>query len=330
MRKGATLSCQRLRDDFHRKTIHMSHIYLLSPSSAVRDKAALRRGVKRLEAAGHQVEVDANAMNRATRFAGTDAERLAAIKRAAASGADTVMTTRGGYGLSRLLPALPYKAIAKSIDKGTHWVGFSDFTAFSLAVMAKTQRVTWAGPSVVEDFGAPGGVDEITNLCFDDLMTHMSEGTGWRIGKDDPTAFSAQGLTLWGGNLSMIASLVGTPYLPAVTRGALFIEDVAEAPYRIERMLTQLLHAGILANQKVIFLGAFNRFPVSPQDKGYSLKTVIAWLRAHTKARVITGLPFGHVPTKVLLPVGQTVDVAATGREVLVLWPHDHNHAHHH
>lgn len=308
----------------------MSHLYLLSPSSAVRDIPALRRGIKRLEAAGHQVEMDAHTLNRDTRFAGTDNDRLTAIKRAAASGADAVLTTRGGYGLSRLLSALPYKAIAKSIDKGTRWVGFSDFTAFSLAVMAKTNHVTWAGPSVVEDFGAIAGMDEITSLCFDDLLTHMSEGTGWRIGKDDPTEFSAHALTLWGGNLSMLASLIGTPYLPSVQRGALFIEDVAEAPYRIERMLTQLLHAGILRNQKVIFLGAFNRFTASPQDKGYGLKSVVAWLRAHTKARVITGLPFGHVPTKVMLPVGQAVDVAATGREVLVLWPHDHGiHQHH-
>ena len=307
----------------------MSHIYLLSPSSAVLDRASLRRGIKQLEAVGHTVEVDACALDRDTRFAGADADRLAAIKRAANSGADAVLTTRGGYGLSRLLHVLPYKAIEKSIDKGTRWVGFSDFTAFSLAVFAKTGRTSWAGPAVLEDFGAAEGPDDITALCFEDLMANMSEGTGWRIAKDDPTNFSAKGLTLWGGNLSMLCSLVGTPYMPRVERGALFLEDVAEAPYRIERMLTQLLHAGVLAHQKVIFLGAFNRFSKSPQDRGFGIKSVVAWLRANTKAKVLTGLPFGHVRTKVLLPVGQTVDVAAMDREVLVLWPHDHGHAHH-
>ena len=94
----------------------MSHLYLLSPSSAVLDRASLRRGIKQLEAVGHTVEVDPCALDRDTRFAGADADRLAAIKRAANSGADAVMTTRGGYGLSRLLHVLPYKAIEKSID----------------------------------------------------------------------------------------------------------------------------------------------------------------------------------------------------------------------
>ena len=305
----------------------MSHIYILSPSSSVVDKAAYKRGIKRLMAQGHTLEIDECVLSRSTRFAGDDEQRLAAVARAAASGANVVMTTRGGYGISRLLPKLPYKAIAKSIDKGTQWVGFSDFTALSLAVMAKTQRSTWAGPAVIEDFGradADGGVDDITNACFDDVLSGMGEGTGWRIAKDDPTEFGYQDLMLWGGNLSMVCSLVGTPYMPVVNNGVLFLEDVAEPPYRIERMLTQLLHAGVLAQQKVIVLGAFNRFSASVQDKGFGLKSVVAWLRANTKARVLTQLPFGHVPTKVMLPIGTTVDVMVQGKEALVFWAHDH------
>jgi muramoyltetrapeptide carboxypeptidase len=90
----------------------MSHIYIFSPSGAVRDKAAFRRGLKHLRAMGHEVEVDADALTSYQRFAGDDATRLAAIGRAAASGADVAMVTRGGYGLTRLLPALPYAAIA--------------------------------------------------------------------------------------------------------------------------------------------------------------------------------------------------------------------------
>jgi muramoyltetrapeptide carboxypeptidase len=308
----------------------MSHIYILSPSSSVLDKAAYKRGIKRLTAQGHTLEIDPDALSRSTRFAGDDEQRLAAIKRAAASGADVVMTTRGGYGISRLLSKLPYKAIAKSIDKGTQWVGFSDVTALSLSVLAQTGRSTWAGPAVLEDFGradADGGVDDITHACFDDMLSGMSEGTGWRIGKDDPTNFGYQDLTLWGGNLSLVCSLLGTPYLPSITNGALFLEDVAEPPYRVERMLTQLLHAGVLAQQKVIMLGAFNRFSASVQDKGYGMKSVVQWLRANTKARVITQLPFGHVPTKVMLPVGRVVDVMVQGKEALVFWSHDHGAA---
>ena len=309
----------------------MSHIYILSPSSSVLDKAAYKRGIARLMAQGHTLEIDQDVLSRSTRFAGDDVQRLSAIKRAAASGADVVMTTRGGYGISRLLGQLPYKAIAKSIDKGTEWVGFSDMTALSLAVMAQTGRSTWAGPALIEDFGradADGGIDEITLACFDDVISGMAEGTGWRIGKDDPTEFGYQDLTLWGGNLSMVCSMVGTPYLPKVSSGALFLEDVAEPPYRVERMLSQLLHAGVLAQQKVIMLGAFNRFTASSQDKGFAMKTVVQWLRANTKARVLTQLPHGHVSTKVMLPVGKTVDVMVQAKEALVFWSHDHSDTH--
>jgi muramoyltetrapeptide carboxypeptidase len=92
----------------------MAHIYIFSPSSAVRDKAAFRRGIKRLKAQGHEVEVDVSAFDTHMRFAGDDATRITAITRAAASGANVALISRGGYGLSRILPALPYKQIAKS------------------------------------------------------------------------------------------------------------------------------------------------------------------------------------------------------------------------
>lgn len=170
----------------------MSHIYIYSPSSAVRDKAAFRRGVARLIALGHDVETDEDALHSHMRFAGDDETRLAAIARAAASGADIALISRGGYGLTRLLPRLPYKALAKSIVRGTQFVGLSDFTALQLALMAKTDAVTWAGPAVGEDFGAEEGPDEIMEACFDDLASGQGEGSGWRLPSGDVTALSAQ------------------------------------------------------------------------------------------------------------------------------------------
>jgi muramoyltetrapeptide carboxypeptidase len=248
------------------------------------------------------------------------------------------LISRGGYGLTRLLPRLPYKALAKSIERGTHFVGLSDFTALQLALMAKTGAVTWAGPALGEDFGAEAGPDEIMEACFDDLASGQGEGSGWRLPTGDVKALAArasakarsaddEGLvlrvpqgTLWGGNLSVLCSLVGTPYLPAVKGGILFLEDVNEHPYRIERQLTQLLHAGILAQQKAIVLGAFNRFKTVPHDRGFKLQTVVDWLRANTRTPVLTGLPFGHVPTKVLLPVGRKMALMVQGRDALLYW----------
>jgi muramoyltetrapeptide carboxypeptidase len=300
-------------------------IYIFSPSSAVRDRSVVRRGVQRLRAMGHDVELDEAAFAKSMRFAGDDEVRLAGIDRATASGADVAMTTRGGYGLTRLLPQIRYKQVAKAIDRGMHFVGLSDFTAFQNAVLAKTGATTWAGPAVEEDFGVEGEPDEIMQACFQDLVSGQGEGAGWRLPRPEARekAFQTKG-TLWGGNLAMIASLVGTPWMPQVRSGILFLEDIAEHPYRIERMLAQLLYSGVLARQKAILLGQFNNYKLYPHDRGYRFQTVVDWLRSQVKAPVFTGLPFGHVPTKVCLPVGAQVHVAVEGRDAFVLWGHRH------
>jgi muramoyltetrapeptide carboxypeptidase len=317
------------------------HIYIYSPSSAVRDKAAFRRGVKRLKALGHEVEVDDAALSVHQRFAGDDATRLAAISRAAASGADVALIARGGYGLTRILDAIPYKAVAKAIDKGTEFVGCSDFTALQNALLVKTGAVTWSGPAVGEDFGAEGGADDIMEACFDDLVTGQGEGTGWRMpARDADLTFKpVQDAVLWGGNLCVLASLIGTPYFPVVDKGVLFIEDTNEHPYRIERMLDQLKMAGVLARQRAVVFGQFTGIRKVPgYDRGFGLNTVIDRLRASLKVPVLAGLPFGHVQTKVLLPVGAKVSMAAEGRDVFLVWGHrhapahddHHDHDHHH
>ena len=302
----------------------MAHIYVFSPSSAVRDKAAFRRGIKRLQALGHEVEVDAQALASHMRFAGDDATRVAAVARAAASGADIAMISRGGYGLTRILPQLPYKAIARSIEKGTQFVGLSDFTAFNLAVLGKTGAITWQGPALGEDFGSIDAPDDIMQACFDDLVLEQGEGTGWqRPAVDAAVQASVKDGTLWGGNLSVLTSMLGTPYFPQVQKGVLFLEDIGEHPYRIERMLTQLLHAGVMGQQKAIVLGQFTHFKLVPgHDKGFKLSSVFQWLQAQVKIPVLTGLPFGHVPTKVLLPVGARIDLATEGRDALMVWGH--------
>ena len=301
----------------------MSHIYIFSPSSAVRDKAAFKRGVKRLEALGHQVEIDADALTSSMRFAGSDETRLAAISRASASGADIAMISRGGYGLTRLLTQLPYKTIAKAIDKGTQFVGLSDFTAFQLAVYAKTQRITWQGPALGEDFGPEGEPDDIMSACFEDLCLEQGEGTGWRLSKDDISkSVKVNNAVLWGGNLAVLTSMLGTPYFPNIKGGVLFLEDVGEHPYKVERMLTQLFNAGVLSQQKAIVFGQFTNYKLVPHDKGFKMKTVIDRLRTQLKIPILTGLPFGHVPTKVLLPVGAKVDLAVEDRDAFLVWGH--------
>jgi len=311
--------------------VAMAHIYIYSPSGAVRDKAAFKRGVARLQKLGHAVEIDQDALASHTRFAGDDATRLAAIHRAADSGADVAMISRGGYGLTRILPGIQYKRVAKAIAKGTQFVGLSDFTALQNAFLAKTGAITWAGPALGEDFGADQP-DDIMEACFDDMVSGQGEGAGWQLSKACVNANAsrrsgvwAHDAVLWGGNLAVLVSLIGTPYFPHIKKGVLFLEDVGEHPYRVERMLTQLLHAGVLAQQKAIVLGQFSSYKLTPHDKGFKLASVVDWLRSQTKVPVLTDLPFGHVATKLCLPLGQKVDLLVEERDALLLWAHqDH------
>lgn len=310
------------------------HIYIYSPSGAVRDKAAFKRGVKRLGVLGYDVELDPDALSSHQRFAGDDETRLAAIHRAAASGADVALISRGGYGLTRLLTDIRYKVIAKAIERGTQFVGISDFTAFQLAVLATTGAVTWAGPALCEGFGvgeAPDlQPDDIMEDCFQDMTSGQGEGTGWRQNAPITAELGIRNAMVWGGNLSVLVSLLGTPFFPSVKGGILFLEDVGEHPYQIERMLTQLLHAGVLGGQKAIVLGQFTGFTLSSHDKGFKLNTVVAWLQSKLKTPVLTNLPYGHVQTKVLLPVGKFAELAAAGKDVMLVWGHHHNHSDHH
>ena len=121
----------------------------------------------------------------------------------------------------------------------------------------------------------------------------------------------------------MLVSLLGTPHFPApktVRGGILFVEDVNEHPYRVERNLLQLHQAGVLDAQGAVVLGDFGGWRKSPLDRGYTLKGMVAHLRSATRTPVLTGLPFGHVPTKVCLPVGRKATLLVEGRDAFVGW----------
>lgn len=318
----------------------MSSLILYSPSGAVAQAAALQRAAKRLGALGFEVQIDADALAKQQRFAGSDEQRLAALHRVAAAAPSVALASRGGYGLTRLLDGIDWPLLARSVEQGTRWVGLSDLTALQLGLLAQTKAPSWHGPMACGDFGlteAEGGVDEITRDCFVEAMDGSLEAVGFRTeaGFD---GLEARG-TLWGGNLTVLCSLLGTPYFPRIKGGILFLEDIAEHPYRVERMLLQLQQAGVLEAQKAVLLGDFGGWKASPLDRGYNLKTMVQGLRARSQVPLLTGLPFGHVPTKVCLPVGVKTELLVEGRDVLVAWghqdlsghaPHDHGHGAHH
>lgn len=278
-------------------------LYLLSPAGALSEPEALARAVTRLEALGLAVEVDRAAGARWQRFAGRDASRIAAIDRAIASGTEWVMATRGGFGCTRLLPRIDYERMART---GQQWVGHSDWTAVAMASYRMAGMTSWIGPMATFDFGAPEEPDAfMTESFLAALGGHFALAfDGRRIGRG--VLRDGCGL-LWGGNLSLLAALLGTPYFPAIAGGILFLEETGEAPYRIERMLWQLLQAGVLARQQAILIGDIDGYRLSPHDAGYDLDAALRWIARQCPAPLVTGLPYGHGRRKATLPFGRPV-----------------------
>jgi muramoyltetrapeptide carboxypeptidase len=197
----------------------------------------------------------------------------------------------------------------------------SDMTSLQLGLLAHAEGTTWAGPLACDDFGrraAEGGVDDVTASCFVEAMSGALEAVGFRTdaGFD---GLEVRGM-LWGGNLTVLNSLLGTRHWPRIKGGVLFLEDVNEHPYRVERNLLQLHQAGVLAAQKAIVLGAVSGFRKSPLDRGYAMAAVVARLRVETQTPILTGLPFGHVATKVTLPVGARVRLLVDRRQAYIGW----------
>jgi muramoyltetrapeptide carboxypeptidase len=278
-----------------------------SPAGFTTDAAAVDRAERRLLELGHGVVRDPTVDSRLQRFAASDDERIAAIERMAADPAvDVPCAVRGGYGWTRLLARIDYAALARSRKR---WLGHSDFTGFQLAALARAGLVTYAGPMAAYDFGAEHPSAFTFEQCFGVLGS-----ASWQVelALDGPEPATHAGV-LWGGNLALVAHLVGTPYLPDIPGGILVLEDVGEHPYRVERMLYQLLHAGVLARQRAVLLGAFTEYALTPNDAGYDLAAAVAHLRELVSVPIYTGLPFGHVRDKLTLPIGGRCAMRAGG-----------------
>ena len=151
----------------------MTSLDLFTPAGRVPRAAPLRLAARRLQALGFDVCLDDSALARQQRFGGSDETRLAALHRVAERAPSIALATRGGYGLTRLLDGIRWKPLARSVERGTRWVGHSDVTALQLGLLAHTGAGSWAGPMALDDFGRAddaGGVDEVTRDCFVEAM----------------------------------------------------------------------------------------------------------------------------------------------------------------
>ena len=314
----------------------MKSIHLIAPSGASLDSKSPLAGINWLEGQGFAVE-NTDCVNRVyERFAGSDDARLAELNHLSKLDPHAlVMAMRGGYGLHRLLPSIEWSAIAKAIQNGLQVCGHSDFTVFQLGLLAKTGAMTLAGPMLNYDFGrladdgAPVVPDAFMWQHFQDAIENRKlecQVTAPQSFLGKASSHALKGL-LWGGNLTVLAGLVGTPYLPSAKQtqgGILFLEDVNEHPYRIERMLMQLLDTEVLSNQSAILLGGFSAYRLYDNDKGYSLERAIEVIRKRLSddIPILTGLPFGHQSNKLTMPVGATASLNfnADGFELKAQW----------
>ena len=276
-------------------------IGVVAPSGYAADPAAFARGLAHLRSLGHTVQDFSASGTRELRFAGTDEQRIAQLHAAALDPSiEIVIALRGGYGLSRLLPAIDLKLLSDSvINGGKRWVGHSDFTVVQLALLSSGAG-TYAGPMICDDFSRED-LSDFTQQHFWQCMSQASVRVQLPVHGNPRVQTDG---TLWGGNLTMLCSLLGTPWMPTIKNGILFIEDVNEHPYRVERMLLQLAQAGVLDRQRAIVLGDFSGYKLTDYDNGYDFTQMLSYMRERLSLPILQGLPFGHMKDKVTLPVG--------------------------
>ncbi len=244
------------------------------------------------------------------RFADTDQGRLQQWQAALAHPQhQLVMALRGGYGVSRLLPELDFAAFAAS---GKVFVGHSDCTPIHQGLLAQGV-CSIAGPMLTPDFARR----PLSEFTLNQFLTCL-QSQQHHIEFDSDVVHSGLDCagTLWGGNLAMLCHTLGTPYWHAPEDGILFLEDIAEHPYRVERMLLQLHFAGVLARQRAIVLGDFSAYRLGDNDQGYDMPEVYRLLRRLLRIPVITGLPFGHIANKASLVVGSQANLCADGQRI--------------
>jgi muramoyltetrapeptide carboxypeptidase len=280
-------------------------IAIFAPAGRPADDAALPRGIALLEQRGFLVHNYYEPALAFQRFGGSDDARLAQLEAAVADpDVQVLMALRGQYGLTRLLPRIDFEAIAAS---GKILVGFSDMTALQMGLMARTGAKSYSGPMFAGDFTAAEPVDFTLDNFFRCLAgpTHVVT----EVAAGNPSiAVSGK---IWGGNLAMLVSLLGTEYFPEIDGGILVVEDIGEHPYRVERMLLQLMQAGVLARQQALVLGDFSGYRLSPADNGYDFDAMLAYLRETLPLPVLTGLQLGHIPKRVTIPLGAQATLAS-------------------
>lgn len=276
----------------------------------------------RMACAGFRISNPAITSRQYLRFAGTDSQRasdLQNIATGAIAAPKLLLGVRGGYGAMRLLPMIDWSTLGRVMkERGTILAGFSDVTAIQCALLAKGEMSSLAAPMLYSEFGKIKP-DQVTCRQFAEVLSNpkltISIKDASITSQQLPSILTAgepktiRG-TIWGGNLSVVSALAGSEYLPRIAGGIVFLEDVGEQAYRIERMLYDLYLAGVFKSQQAIAFGALSSSGEDSYDKRYDVAAVVRQLHKLTGLPIYSGMRFGHIAQKHSFPLGATCQLS--------------------
>ena len=277
----------------------------------------------RMACAGFKVDNPAITTRQYLRFAGTDSQRssdLQNIATGAIAAPQLLLGVRGGYGAMRLLPMIDWSTLGRVMkERGSILAGFSDVTAIQCALLAKGGMSSLAAPMLYSEFGKTKP-DQVSCREFVEALTNPNLTINIKdasltslqlpsiLSSGEPKTLTG---TIWGGNLSVVSALAGSEYLPRIAGGIVFLEDVGEQTYRIERMLYDLYLAGVFKGQQAIVFGALSGTGEDSYDKRYDVATVIRQLHELTGLPIYSGMSFGHIGQKHSFPLGATCQISS-------------------
>jgi muramoyltetrapeptide carboxypeptidase len=291
-------------------------IGIIAPASAPPDPKNIDRSVAALERLGFKPKLAPNVRRRWGFLAGSDRDRADDLmKMFDDRKVKAIICLRGGYGTARLLPRLDYRAIRANPKI---FVGYSDITSLHCAFLAKSNLVSFHGPMLNSDFVKQDLPDFTLQSFLKTLMQPSAPGSIRAGYKKKTITILRRGIVsgpLMGGNITLLCAALGTPWQPSFKNQVLFFEDLDEVPYRFDRMLTQMLNAGLLQQVAGIAIGvnANCHDPKAKHAKEYrqTLEDVFKDRLLPLKVPVVAGLPFGHIPLNATLPIGVRVTLDA-------------------
>jgi muramoyltetrapeptide carboxypeptidase len=275
----------------------------------VRGDADLARALENVRSFGWEAVVGEHALARDGYFAGSDAYRAADLNHALRDDSiDAVWCLRGGYGAMRILDTIDYDAIAR---RPKPIIGYSDITALHAAFARRSDLVTYHGPT------ARAVLSTFSRDSLACALVHGGDSCGAATDARVLRGGSAHGV-LAGGNLALLSALAGTAFAPRLDDTILVLEDIDEAVYRVDRMLRQLLLAGLLDGVRGIVFGACTNCPEASDDGARRLDDVILEIADLLAVPALSGAPVGHIDDQWTLPLGAPAVLDADRRTLAV------------